>query len=479
MPRLKATPDTKIFTLKVTIKGSSPSIWRRIQIPGDATLGDLHYTLQIALGWTNSHLHEFQIGRKKFDAPLSDDPDRPDDMIDEDEWELNEVLERKKMKFGYHYDFGDDWMHEVVVEDITLPEKGVRYPVCLDGAQACPPEDCGGICGYYRMLDILKNPKHEEYQTYREWLPEDFDPTRFDIEEVNAELDRIDEWRRMAEDDDDVDGFEYDAEDSEYDAEGFEDDSEPFHYEPPVSQLLTLGKPQPELDYMSLGLGDEHVSKLLQMSVDPAFHCTDPDDPSAWAPLHAWRALCQLQYDAAAGGSSISLGDPDDEDGDMHAPEAIGDICAKSVSLLFSVFQDESRSIGDRAAAGLQLTKITECYEEERSACVDALTAQLKRHSKNSKGLNSFLVSALIELDGLEATPVIDRAFAAGSVDPGLKPHWDNLQAEIGLFDFPPAPQPTQTQFVPRILDKPVPSQKRKKTGKKATGDAHRNEPNK
>ena len=206
MMRTYAPSGARILTLKVTLEESNPPIWRRLQIPDCATLGDLHYALQIVMGWSNSHLHEFHIGRKSFAAILPDDYDQ-EPTNDEDEFELRAVLKRKGPKLEYIYDFGDYWVHQVVVEEISEPQPSVRYPVCTGGERSCPPEDCGGISGYYNMLMILEDPEHEEYETYREWLPENFDPSDFDVAQVKEELEGMDAWRRMAEGEDEFEAF--------------------------------------------------------------------------------------------------------------------------------------------------------------------------------------------------------------------------------------------------------------------------------
>jgi len=198
MGRSEALVGSRIYTLKVTLLESTRPIWRRIHVSEHVTLGDLHYALQITMGWENAHLHEFHIGRKQYGMDI-EDPYREESINNEDEYKLREVIKRKGQEFDYIYDFGDHWQHQVIVEAVSQPEPDVLYPICLGGERRCPPEDCGGMMGYDNLLAILKDPTHDEYESYREWLPEGFDPDRFDIEEVNASLDEIDVWRRIAE----------------------------------------------------------------------------------------------------------------------------------------------------------------------------------------------------------------------------------------------------------------------------------------
>ncbi|HHV61071.1 MAG TPA: plasmid pRiA4b ORF-3 family protein [Firmicutes bacterium] len=181
------TSDT-IYQLKVTLKAIKPPIWRRIQVPGNITLAKLHKILQAAMGWEDYHLYEFQIGRVSFGTP---DPEFDMPVENARTARLNKVVPEAKTRFQYIYDFGDYWVHDVLVEKILPPEEGVRYPVCTGGKRACPPEDCGGIPGYLGMLETIKNPGDPEYEEILEWLGGTFDPEEFDLEAINNELKRI------------------------------------------------------------------------------------------------------------------------------------------------------------------------------------------------------------------------------------------------------------------------------------------------
>lgn len=193
MFRKNMPSGAKILTLKVTLEESNPPIWRRFQIHDCVTLGDLHYAIQVVMGWTNTHLHEFRIRRKRFGPIFPDDDYGQEPENDEDETELHSVLKRRGSKLQYIYDFGDYWVHQIVVEDVSEPQPDVQYPICTGGERRCPPEDCSGIHGYYNMLEILDDPEHEQYAIYREWLPRDFDPDEFDVDEANEELEGIGE----------------------------------------------------------------------------------------------------------------------------------------------------------------------------------------------------------------------------------------------------------------------------------------------
>lgn len=176
-----------IYQIKVTLQDSQPPIWRRIQAPGDISLPRLHGVLQIVMGWTNSHLHEFKAGGRYYGEP---DPDFGDElkMVDERQVRLNQIVPNVKARFVYEYDFGDSWEHELVVEKILPPEKEVQYPRCLDGKRACPPDDVGGVWGYQDFLDAIRDPDHPEHEDMLEWIGGEFDPEAFDLRGVNGAL---------------------------------------------------------------------------------------------------------------------------------------------------------------------------------------------------------------------------------------------------------------------------------------------------
>ena len=187
MATTKGATDTPIYQIKVTLEGSKPPIWRRLLVPGDITLGDLHSIIQAAFGWWDYHLHQFIIGGIYFGVPHPDYEDYLD-MNDERKIRLHQITERDGFKFRYEYDFGDGWLHQVLVEKILPPEPGPDYPVCLKGRRACPPEDVGGIWGYYYFLEAIGDPEHEEHDQYLEWAGDEFDPAAFDLEEANHAL---------------------------------------------------------------------------------------------------------------------------------------------------------------------------------------------------------------------------------------------------------------------------------------------------
>jgi hypothetical protein len=160
----KAEPNG--IQLKVSLRGSKPPIWRRLLVPGNCTLTELHFTIQQSMGWSDRHLHGFYIkGVTESLEPES---------CDEDTTTLADFNLSKGSRFVYEYDFGDSWIHTIEVEKILEAPHHVLE--CTGGKRACPPEDCGGIEGFYENLEILKNPDHPEYEDVRRWMG-DFDPS--------------------------------------------------------------------------------------------------------------------------------------------------------------------------------------------------------------------------------------------------------------------------------------------------------------
>lgn len=179
-----------VCQFKVTLKDIRPPIWRRIQVPDDYTFWDLHVAIQDAMGWLDYHLHVFYIVNPK--TGFKEEIGIPDDDFSWDDDKIHAGWERRISRYFtaennkalYTYDFGDDWRHEVKLEKILPRDKQAKYPLCLAGKRACPPEDCGGVWGYADLLEVLADPEHEEYEATVEWAGEDFDPEKFEIAEA-------------------------------------------------------------------------------------------------------------------------------------------------------------------------------------------------------------------------------------------------------------------------------------------------------
>ncbi len=219
--RLGGSALKVVYQLRIALKYIKPPVWRRIVVPGDIPLDKLHTVIQTAMGWQDYHLHEFavkpgniEITPADFRRAQSDPQDRsklvammriertflPKEAVDdvgmgfEDEAEvtLSELCPREKDKLAYVYDFGDHWVHDVIVQKILPAKSGVRYPVCTAGKRACPPEDCGGPLSYDHLLGVLDDPGDEEYDDMLEWVGDHFDPEAFDIQTVNEALAGLD-----------------------------------------------------------------------------------------------------------------------------------------------------------------------------------------------------------------------------------------------------------------------------------------------
>ena len=224
MSRQNGKNMNSIYQIRITLKDTKPPIWRRVAVGSEITLGQLHDVIQIVMGWTDSHLHQFSlrnkalkpspdeiarwvrentmderfldsIGGQRFFVPKVTPWGEPTDMEGEDEAAiiLGEVCPKVKNKIIYEYDFGDDWEHVVEVQKITEPEPGVEYPVCLAGKKACPSEDCGGVWGYSEMLEAITDSDNDQHEDMLEWVGDGFDPDAFDLEEVNMTLT---DWRK-------------------------------------------------------------------------------------------------------------------------------------------------------------------------------------------------------------------------------------------------------------------------------------------
>jgi hypothetical protein len=189
MPAKKSTVPSEVFQLKITLLGTMPPIWRRLLVPSNLTLAQLHDVLQAAMGWEDCHMHEFCAGYRHFGKP--DPEDQPMGMPpveNERRVHLSNVLGRVGAKVTYTYDFGDSWEHGVVLEKRLPTDPRTAYPVCTGGERACPPEDCGGIGGFYDLLDALGDPTHEQHDELQDWIGDNYDPTVFSIDDVNRML---------------------------------------------------------------------------------------------------------------------------------------------------------------------------------------------------------------------------------------------------------------------------------------------------
>ena len=194
-----------VYQFKITLKAIEPPIWRRVQVPSSYNFWDLHVALQDSMGWLDYHLHAFRILDPRTGEVL--EIGIPSDDLFDDErpclpgWEfpISDYFQAQGNRAEYEYDFGDSWEHEVVLEEIVERVPKSKYPKCIDGARACPPEDCGGLWGYQELLMTIRDPSHEEYESTLEWLGGRYDSETFDPKEVRFDNPKK-RWRIAFED---------------------------------------------------------------------------------------------------------------------------------------------------------------------------------------------------------------------------------------------------------------------------------------
>jgi hypothetical protein len=175
----------QIFQLRVSLADVAPPVWRRVLVPGGFTLDRVHRVVQLAMGWQNCHLHSFEIDGLQYGEP-------DDDLAVRDELDARlDAVAGKGARFVYTYDFGDWWEHEVVVEDVVGADDDERYPVCVDGAGCCPPEDVGGADGYAEFRTALADPGHHRHEAMLAWYGRPFDPAAFDAHRATVLLRRL------------------------------------------------------------------------------------------------------------------------------------------------------------------------------------------------------------------------------------------------------------------------------------------------
>ncbi|MGH3346530.1 MAG: plasmid pRiA4b ORF-3 family protein [Nocardioides sp.] len=197
VPTLLPIPtEVRGFRVRLDLHGAKPPVWRRLELAGDLTLPRVHDVIQAAMGWTNSHLHRFRTGHDHRSPYFvtSFDLDEGDDGTLEDDVRLDQLLAEKGDELWYEYDFGDGWDHKLVVE--AMVEEPPSMARCTGGRMACPPEDCGGIGGYEELAawvrsgydDALLPGNFDDAAHARDWLPLDWHPDHFDVEETDAAL---------------------------------------------------------------------------------------------------------------------------------------------------------------------------------------------------------------------------------------------------------------------------------------------------
>lgn len=174
---LKHRAESMVVRVRISLTGTDPEVWRRVDVPGLVTLKQFHAVIQAAMGWDDDHLYRFERGR---------------DSVSTGRTRLADLAAARVKRLTYVYDFGDEWRHDIRIEKMLPVETGVRYPRLVDGAARCPPEDVGGVWGYYESLAALANPDHENHELMLDWYGEEpFDRGAFDRGPIETELARV------------------------------------------------------------------------------------------------------------------------------------------------------------------------------------------------------------------------------------------------------------------------------------------------
>ena len=187
---------TEIATLRIELKDSDPPIWRMVEVPTSITLKVLHDIVQVTMGWMDYHLWEFVIAAQRYGLPMDEDWGTAPRKV-ASRTRLRDVLSPGTTTINYTYDFGDNWEHRLIVSDVRPGDPGTAYPRFIGGERDCPPEDCGGLPGFYEMLEARADPAHPEHAEISEWLDE-YDPDELDIFPIEVALGRIAARRNAA-----------------------------------------------------------------------------------------------------------------------------------------------------------------------------------------------------------------------------------------------------------------------------------------
>ncbi len=178
----------QVARIRIELRELEPMIWRRVDVPLSSTLEALHHIIQAAFRWQNYHLYEFYVGERVYGVPLDEDPFDDHKIHKASAIRLKTVVERGVERFLYVYDFGDDWSHDVIVEEVRDGAGDTEYPAFVDGARRCPPEDVGGPPGFMEFLEVVLDPGHEEHAPMTEWYGGPFDPEDIDETSIRGVL---------------------------------------------------------------------------------------------------------------------------------------------------------------------------------------------------------------------------------------------------------------------------------------------------
>lgn len=182
-------PENSIYQIKISLIGANPPIWRRVLIHPATTLQDLHRIIQLAMGWQGYHLHLFQTPDGRLIGDPSEDDEGTMNFDDEARVTVSSLLSHEGEKLSYEYDFGDSWLHEIALEKRLPPTEAHPLPRCIKAVRQCPPEDVGGLGGFYEFLEAMEDAAHPEHVAVRDWLGEDwFEPEFVDLQQINENL---------------------------------------------------------------------------------------------------------------------------------------------------------------------------------------------------------------------------------------------------------------------------------------------------
>ncbi len=195
-PSAASDSFNEIATVRIELRDTDPVIWRQVEVPTSITLKVMHDIIQAVMGWFDYHFWEFRFGKQRYGLPMDDDwGDEP--CIAAAKVRLRDVLKPRKTVIDYIYDFGDSWEHRLTVTKVRPGEPGVSYPRYIGGERNAPPEDCGGIPGFYELLEALADPAHPSHADLKEWA-DDYDPAMFDTLPIKYALSRIANRRNAA-----------------------------------------------------------------------------------------------------------------------------------------------------------------------------------------------------------------------------------------------------------------------------------------
>ena len=184
---------SEVYQFKITLDHIKPPIWRRILVPSDYTFWDLHVAIQDSMGWLDYHMHAFTMKNprtqliEEIALPNEENEVFGNKIIPENTLNLSDYFNDENKVAKYEYDFGDSWIHTIKFEKILPVSVDEKYPKCIEGKRACPPEDCGSVPGYYHFISVINDPKSEDYEEISEWHGGEYDPEFFDPEEITFE----------------------------------------------------------------------------------------------------------------------------------------------------------------------------------------------------------------------------------------------------------------------------------------------------